>query len=115
MTTTDTTEPWHLDIDNAWYGELIVDPAETITADGETRPTVMWRMTTAAVDSVVHALAALDDIGDVMRAHSGEGPNGNQAITAALQRALERMVEAGQIRPVGVHNDMVWHDDLVPQ
>lgn len=104
-------ETWHLDIDNGWAGELVVSPEDVIDVEGDYYPVITWRLPPPAVDRLLHALSALDEIGEVMHDHSGEGPSGHVLVTVGLGEALQRLIEQGRVRRLeDPHDGHVYHD-----
>lgn len=112
MTETTQAESWTLLVDELMgAGELVIQPGQSIEADGVELPVVLWRMTPWVMDRVIHALVALDDVGATMRDYSGEGPSGNQDIITGLESALEHLVGDGRlIRLPDPSTGVIWHD-----
>lgn len=104
-------ETWHLDLDGGWAGELVVGPEDVIDVEGDYYPVITWRLPPQAVDRLMRALCALDEIGEVMHDQSGDGPSGHVLVTVGLGEALQRLIEQGRVRRYEDPIDgAVWHD-----
>lgn len=110
---TDHTEPesWTLLVgDSGEGGELVIQPGQSIEADGVELPVVLWRMTPWVMDQLVHALLVLNGIGATIYHYTGEGPQGgNHDVITAMESALEHLVGDGRLLRLP-DGDVIWHD-----
>lgn len=103
-------ETWSLDLDNGWAGELVVGPEDVMTVEGDVYPVITLRLCPNAAERLIRALEALDEIGELMHGHSGEGPDGHVEVTVGLAEALHRLVEQGRLVRLEDDHGQTWHD-----
>lgn len=89
---------WTAVDDDGWGGVVEVDPTVTLPYDRAEYPVVTWHLPILRAAELARALRLLDQIGDVTGAAetNGDYPYGWEHDIAALEKALEHVVESGR-------------------
>ena len=81
---------------DGWAGLMQVGSHLEADVDGEVYPLIRWDIPLLRAQELKDALDALDDIGDILAATSGEGPNLWPTERGALAEAIEHLVTTGR-------------------
>ncbi|MFQ6170387.1 hypothetical protein ACK8HX_02170 [Oryzobacter sp. R7] len=84
--------------EDGWGGVMRTGEDLTLVVDGQVMPVVRWDLPLYRADALLLALEVLDEIGDLLHAHSGEGPNGWADERKALGQLLDSLVDLGRAR-----------------
>jgi hypothetical protein len=87
-------------VDSDGWGGLMQVRADLVAAiegDSAPWPLVRWDIPLPRAEALLEALEALDEIGDVMGATNGEGPNGWTEERTCLGEALEHLIRTGRV------------------
>jgi hypothetical protein len=87
-------------VDSDGWGGLMQVRADLVAsiegADSQPWPLVRWDIPLPRAEALLEALEAIDEIGDVMAATNGEGPNGWTEERTCLGEALEHLIRIGR-------------------
>ena len=81
---------------DGWGGRMMVSPYHFQHLDGQEVPSIEWSIPLYRADTLLRALTVLDEIGDLLGAHGGEGPNGWPDEIRVLGDLLDALVEQGR-------------------